>query len=658
MERAAVTIAGSGRSEALARARSVATSTWTLGIFVFLLTWAGGFAPAFTPHTDISYQAGLQMAAHEGLRHGSDLVLTYGPLGFLKSYLAFYEWPTRLATVYGLGLHLALSVSLVWALRRNFGVLLSLALALVAAALLRGDLSAVAVRADAAVIVLAAIWAIAAISPGAPRFVRPLLVYAGGAFAAIELLAKLNTGAIVLGVIVIALLAMDDERWRSLGKFAAVTAGSLAVLWFASGQALADVGPFLSGSLDVVSGYSSAARYEFSWQDRSYDYFLAPIIFAGAAGLAWLASRGAGPTRRIAMFAVLGLVSFSAYKAGFVAHETWHMANFYGAMLGLLIAFPLPPGRAPRAAGLAAVAALAVTALLAVSFSGYPRANPFENLENAGATVAALVDEGRLDAEIAENRARLTSQFGIDDQSLDQLAGSSVHIEPSETAAAWAYGLDWRPLPTFQPYGAWRPDLDQANAEALASPDGPERILRQRHEVIGRYPGFESPAAMVAMLCNFQAVSTTDAWQVLARVPDRCGEPRPIGAAEGDYGEPIPVPRASPGSAVFARVDGVQVSGTERLRAFAARARGRTIRFGGGPLGGEGAREWSIVEGTAEDGLLMSAPPAADFPAPFALAPNPETITFLLDGEAADDEIEVEYFEVPVAGRGNAAEGQ
>ena len=73
------------------------------------------------------------MAAVRGLEFGPDVIFTYGPLGFLKSYMVFYAGPARLAALYGIVLHLALSVSLVWAIRRNFGAVLAVALALVVA---------------------------------------------------------------------------------------------------------------------------------------------------------------------------------------------------------------------------------------------------------------------------------------------------------------------------------------------------------------------------------------------------------------------------------------------------------------------------------------------------------------------------------------------
>jgi hypothetical protein len=116
---------------ALDGARRVVASTWFLGSLVFLATWGGGLVAPVAPHIDHSFHAGLNMAAERGLDFGSEIVVTYGPLGFLKSYLVFFPGPARLAALYGLVLHFALSVSLVWAIRRNFGAAIAVGLAFV-----------------------------------------------------------------------------------------------------------------------------------------------------------------------------------------------------------------------------------------------------------------------------------------------------------------------------------------------------------------------------------------------------------------------------------------------------------------------------------------------------------------------------------------------
>jgi hypothetical protein len=639
----AVPVTGVG-SPARDRVTAIATSTWTLGILVFALTWGGGLAQPLTPSIDHSLHAGLQMAADRSLTYGSDFVFTYGPLGFLKSYLVFVDWPSRLAGVYGLLLHLALCISLVWAIRRNFGVVIAVGLALVTASLARGDLAAAAVRDDASVTILALIWCLAALERGSPNWVRLLVIFGGGSFAAIESLAKLNTGIVVLAMVVLTVAAIDTQRWRNLAMLAATFFGSVTVLWFASGQGFGNIGEFIQGSLEVASGYSSGARLDFGWQDRGYDYVLAPVVMLLAAGIAWISAQALALRPRIAALAITVIVLFTAAKGGFVSHEIYHMGTFYPTVLGVCLAFRLPANRpAIRWSALGATVFAAAASFTAAFIPGYPLVDPVENVRNGVETIATLVDGDRLDAEIAGNRDYLIAEYDVPPDIIEDLEGHTVAIDPSEIAAAWAYELDWQPLPVIQPYVAWNEALDQRNADALASPEGPERVLREDLNALGRFPGYESPAAMISMLCNFKPEATSPKWLLLERAPDRCGEIRSLGTEEGTYGTPIEIPAASPGEAVFARVHGIQVAGLERLRTALVRAKGRQVRFG------EDDQLFTLIEGTAADGLLMRVPPDADFPGAFALAPDSDTVTFLLEGGAADDPLSVDFFAMPIS---------
>ena len=627
------------RSRLAERALEALSSTWGLGILVFALTWGGGLAHPVANSLDVASHAGINMAFHDGLAHGGDIVFSYGPLGFLKTYLVFYEWPARLATLYGLALHLALCVSLVWAARRNFPLVLAAVVALVAAALLRGDVSAAGVREDAAVVVLAFIWCVAALSDDGPSWARRVVVLGGGPFAAIEVLAKLNTGLVVCALVAITVLAIEEGRLRNLAIAAGGFLGSLAVLWFATGQGLGDVGDYLTGSWELLSGYSAGARLE--GFTREYDYVLAPAMIAVAGGIALISTEGIAWLRRGAILLMFAIVAFGAWKAGVVSHEAFHMATAYTTILGACLAFRLPE-RPPWLhylgwAGIAAAAAASFTP----AYGDYPLKNPVENVSNGGSTLWAMVAPGRLADEIDESRSDMIATYGIGPEIGPLLAGRSVHVDPSEASAAWAYDLDWRPLPLFQPYTAWTEDLDERNAELLASPDGPETILRQPGNPLGRFPGFDSPAAMIEMLCNFAPAAQTEVWQVLDRTPDRCGEPRPLRSAEAIYGEPIPIPKAPRGSLVFARVDGVQVEGRERVRAFLNRGRSRLVAFDGG-------HRYPFVPTTAGDGLLLRAPRGIDYPAPFALAPNADDVTFYLDNQEPAEPITAEFFAMPI----------
>ena len=631
------------------RARRVATSTWFLGAVVFALTWGGGQQiPYPPPSLDYSLHGALNMAAIEGLNFGTDLTFTYGPLGFLKSYMVFYEWPARLAAIYGAALHLALSLTLVWALRRNFGIVLALALALVLAMLARGDGLAVGVRTDAAVIILAFTWCIAALSKDAPELARRVLVYGGGAFAAIEVLAKPNVGLLVLALVVIAAAAIDGDRRRNLGLVALTFAGSLAVLWFASGQGVGNFFSYFSTGFELMTGYSSGARFE--WNDHSYDYWLAALLIGMIGVVAWIATRGLARRRRAAILIIAAVVCFTGVKSGFVAHDIYHMATFYPTMAALLCVLPFPRDLLLRAVALAgtAVAVAGASTTFYTTSQPYPLDDPLANLRNGARTIATMLDEGRLDDQIAANRAVLREAYALDPQTLEALAGHSVHVDPSETSAVWAYGLEWEPLPVFQPYAAWTASLDDLNAEATADPSGPERILRQNLDALGRFPAYESPNAMIAMLCHFEAMHTTETWQVLGRVEDRCGEPRELETVETMFGEPVAIPAAPPGHVVFARADGLELSAWERLRSAVFRSENRQVVFEGDPF------VYNFLPGTAGNDLLLAAAPKIDYPEPYPLAPAAGSLTFLFDREPLDRAIELTFYAMPVKAAGES----
>jgi hypothetical protein len=629
--------------------RQLLAATWTLGLVSFVLTWGGGLGELFPASIDNSFHAGLQMAAVQDIRFGPELLVTYGPLGFMKSGLIFEPWPARLASLYGIALHLGFCVSVLWAARRNFPVAIAFGITVVAAALARGDLTLIAVRDDAEVIVIPFIWCLAALRDEAAEWTKRLVIYGGGPYAAIELLSKLNTGLIVLAVVGITALVIEPRRLRNPlvvgGGFAVTVVG----LWLLTGQRLSDIGSFITGTLEIIRGYSSGARIDYGYDERQYDYPFAIALFLLAGAALWLSAGKLSWGRRIAVALITAIVVFTTAKGGFVSHEIFHMAVFYATMLGVLIAFPLPDRPAIRWGGLAAIVAAAAMGF-STHFAGFPKTelpdypmiNPVANIANGAETIYTLAT-GRLEEEIAERRERLIHLYGIGPAQLAALDGHSVHLDPSETAAIWAHELEWEPLPIFQPYIAWTPELDDRNAEVLAAEEGPERILRQNLDALGRFPAWESPAAMLTMLCHFEAVSTSAEWQVLARVPDRCGEPRPLETVETTFGEPVPIPDNPPGSIVFARVEGIGVEGAERLRNLLLRARGRQAQFSNG-----GNKIWTLIAATAGQGLIMRAPEEIDYPGPFRFAPNAREVTFLYEGGSSPKELTVEFFAMPV----------
>jgi hypothetical protein len=580
---------------------------------------------------DPSWASGLHMALAQGLDAGTDVVFSYGPLGFLHVPIYAFPWTTRISFAYVFAQQFLLCVLLLWVLRRNFGTLLIAApIALVIATLCYQEPGPVIVFA-VAVCVLRGEFA--------PRAV-PWILAGTGALVAVQLLTKLNVGTTLLALCVIALLGLSDRQRRvAIAWFTGGLAVTLIGCWVLTGQSLAGIPEYVSGSLQVISGYSEAMGYEDP--GRAWELWAAlALTVVGLAIVMPSETRGSPRTKRALVVAWL-VLAFTAFKTGFVRHDDGHGNIYFATMLGGLAALPLT--RLSRSGG-AFVLLFATMLLLASSRADPARLiSPIDRTQAFFDQAGTLADGSKLNAEIVNARGRLQRAYALDPRIYAALRGHPAHVEPNEMNVLWAYQLPWKPIPVFQSYTAFTADLDARNARAYDSAAGPERVLRHATPAIdGRDPAWESPAAIRAMLCNFREVVTVAPWQVLERVPNRCGPPRLLRETAGRIGAPVPLPPwLGPRTMVYMELDGVAVSGIERISTFAYRARDRTLTFAGsGP--------YRLVPGTAEDGLLVHVPPAIDFRAPFSLEQPDRPFVVGRGADSIGDPIRVRFYAVDV----------
>jgi hypothetical protein len=202
-------------------------------------------------------------------------------------------------------------------------------------------------------------------------------------------------------------------------------------------------------------------------------------------------------------------------------------------------------------------------------------------------------------------------------------------------------------VPTFQNYVAYTSGLDEQNAEKLVADDGPTRILRENMgepdattpwlSVDARFPAWDPPAQNLAMLCNFIPLHTTRRFQVLGRGPDRCGPEEEIESVKVEWGATIKVPPARSGAVVIARIHGAESGLEEKLRTTFFRAKPTYLVTNGAA--------YRLIQKTAEDGLIMSIPPDADFPGPaFTLSPAAQEIS----PQGGSGSLTIDFYSIPI----------
>lgn len=586
-------------------------STPVLGVLAAVLGWSLLF---YLPGTGIdpSWQAALYMGAHQGLLFGTQAVFTYGPLGFLNIPGVWFSGLGALAFVYSTVLYVLLAGSLVWQLRQTIHP----ALAVLATAALLSLCGAADVS-----LVLVTVWCLAALGPdgGAPgrrRRAEQLVVFGGAVIGAVQSLVELRSGPLILVIAGITLLARGP-RARNLLSFAGCAAVAFFAAWFAGGQTLGNLGSYISTGAQIVSGYSQAMGFG-SVSAARLAGTVALVLLVIVLGA--LSARPGRP--RAAAILVLAIVGFAAYKEGVIREDFGHLERAVSTLVlaGAGVGF----GRRRVIAG---VALLALFGAALTTTDG--NLNPVSHVRQLVQQVRWEVSPGhiRFDAGIL-----MAVVYRIDRQTLAALRGHRVAIDPWEAGVAWLYNLHWQPLPVFQDYSAYTRGLDRLNADALSSRTGPQRLLREdtaaltsrastSGDVDNRLPAWDPPAQAIAMLCHFKALRTTARWEVLTRIPNRCGDAHLLKTVVVRDGQPVALTSAPRGEVTYARVAGVDVAGLEQLRTLLYRARDRFLVVNRGIA-------YRLVPGTADDGLVMDAAPGIDYPAPFALAPQARTIAF------------------------------
>ena len=528
------------------------------------------------PGLDASWNAGLAMAAKQGLQFGQEIVFSYGPLGFLQSPYIWYSDLGLVAFVFSSVVYLSFCIALVWALQRTLPPLASAVVAFVLLAVVTVQEQPLLIAMIASLSLLVGEWR--------QRAIWAFVVLAAS-FAAVEALVKLSTGPIVVAVFVLALLGARARRLQVLA-FAVLFLAELAILWALAGQGFAAIPDFLESTWEIASGYSGAMLREV---DVAPWKVSAATAIAGVTTVALVvacARAGFGDRRaRWAGALAMAIAAFTVFKEGVVRTDAGHL-NLYFSTAGVLwLAIPWARAHWPLMLG-GAVAIVAIG--LPVRPAGLPaNFDPVANVRFASDQLRTAFSGSRRADLIAAGRAGMTATYSLEPQALAALGDRTVAIEPWEVGVAWAYELPWSPLPVFQDYSAYTPALDRLNAAAAESPSGPERILRENPllvfpefptaELDNRYPGWDPPEQQRAVLCNFVPVQTSERWQVLSRIPDRCGDPRSLGTVEASSGETVAVPRPRPGEVVFARIGGAGVSGLERVTTLLTHAETRRL---------------------------------------------------------------------------------
>lgn len=513
---------------------------------------------------DPSWQAGLALARVRDLAWGPDVLFTYGPLGFLQT-TAYYSFDQSvLATVYQPVVVAALFLGIAAALRQRQAPVTSLIGAFVTTGIITvlytGHAGAPGMMYPELAFLAAFAWATVPLLQHDPkRSTAFTTCVALGAVAGFQLLLKFNTG---LEIVAIAVAMSVLLGWRALGRHCAslaAFAASTLVWWMLAGQRPGNLLGWLRSSADLVAGYSAAMATPLP----PYAFLAVP---AAVLALAWIAALcvmfalgGQQTPRRFV--ALTGLATLIAAKSAFGRFDLPHFNILLGLIVVAAAITPLSRTRRRACVG-AAVAVLLVFVGIGIWPAYYSQAvEALQGPAQAVDRLATLGLRGHFAQRVEKAKARQRALYAIPDRFIKAIGSSTVHIDPDEISAAWAYGLAWRPAPVFQTYQANTPVLDGLNSSSLAE-GKPQFILSRRPPatpaigIDGRLGVQESPRYSRSLLCTYTLSGVEGNWALFAHAPNHCGQLTALSDVRVQGNDAVTVPAPSrPDMAVLVAID-------------------------------------------------------------------------------------------------------
>ena len=458
----------------------------------------------------LSEKSVLNYAHEHGMQFGTDIVFTYGPLGFLTTRHFFPQT---------MGLRMVVDVLF------SFGVSLGLCLVAWRLKLLwRCLLVSVFVfltanldpRADLLIYAGLLCWGLLSLVESGPRLWFCALGFI--LFAVFGILVKANFLFVAgLGAVAVASDLILRGRYRTASGFIVGLGAALISGWLLCGQLFSHLAAFFGNTIPIITGYDQAVGLDgietFKWRGLLVATLAvaALIVRAFTADVSiYAVSFRVTQWRRLILLLWLGWFLFAVWKHGFVRADLYHMGFWFGFVPILVLAlelFPCASGSAmfsARILGVACsmVALVTLESLFSSSFTS-SLVQPFWAFrENVGALLQPT-EYRRQMLEKYEAARRATELPKI----REIIAHGSVDVFGQDQCYAIFNDLNYHPRPVFQSYMAYNSRLMALNEQFYLSKAAPEYVLFGLNSIDRKFPPLEDARVLRHLLLNYQAVA-------------------------------------------------------------------------------------------------------------------------------------------------------
>ncbi|MCX4140333.1 hypothetical protein M0D68_19205 [Paraburkholderia sp. SEWSISQ10-3 4] len=336
------------------------------------------------------------------------------------------------------------------------------------------------------------------------------------------------------GVITIAML-LYMRRGRTACGVLVTAALSLCIGWVAAGQPLAQLPHFFVAQGPIISGYSEAMSRHGPFTEVLYWM----VAAATAAILFYVCVGRTHAKLGILAIAGIAIYLFIVFKAGFVRQDG-HERMSAASMLFLALALSTFLRRVPAVV----LCIVAVVSWGAMEYT-MPDFQPdflrqrtvlaYESLRDG--LDRRLTSPSSFPGTFAQGNEQIRALTPIRDVS------GTADVYPWNLSILFANQIPWNGRPILQSYSAYRPRLDQANADHLTSAQAPENVFFQVKTIDDRLPTLDDALSWLVLLRYYTIVSDEHGYLRMARtLPPRPYASTPLADIDTSVEEPISIP--------------------------------------------------------------------------------------------------------------------
>ena len=315
-----------------------------------------------------------------------------------------------------------------------------------------------------------------------------------------------------------------------------IPGGFLLLYYLYNPLFLPDVVLYLKGAFEISSGYSVAM----SLIGKQYFLVMAVLVSFLLFALGFFLFKAREKSFYILLVCILPL--FLTFKHGFVRQDG-HIVIFFEIVLfivGLLCLFTNLDIAAGRRLP------IIIGPLLIIYIFMYQ-----QQLHSVPVDRVLAIDTVRDIEAIANNPERIWGEADLTEDRLpprirNAVGNDAVGVFPWEITYIYANNLNWSPFPVLQAYSAYTPYLDLLNAGHLSCPKAPPWLLFDFLAIDDRHPLIDVPGTWTEIYRWYEVEDRTDRLLLLKRrATPRFGEMEPIGEGEYGIGQTIPIPDSS-----------------------------------------------------------------------------------------------------------------